>query len=283
MRSLSRRGLLASGAAVLVSCTSRGGRAAPNVARVVSTAPSMTEIVFALGRGEALVGRSRFCDYPPEAERVPVIGGFADPSVEKIVALEPSLVCGERGPAGPELPRRLESLDIATYFPEMDSIASIGAAFVGLGRRIDAEDKGKELERELRASIAETEKKVASRPCPRALFLFDWKPIVVAGPGSFPDELLRIAGAVNAMKEGDKYPKLGPEAFFALDPDVIVDGSGHGDVKTAAGSIPGLDSLRAVKEGRLHALASAAALRPGPRIGAGIAELARFFHESVPR
>ena len=275
MSVLTRRRALGGAAALVLGGSSRDAGKARGV-RVVSTAPSMTEIVFALGRGERLVGRSRFCDYPPEAASVPTIGGFADPSVERIVALEPTLVCGERGPAGPELPRRLESLGIETFFPEMDDTTAIGEAFVKLGTRLGANERGHELRRKLSAEIDRVAATVGSLSRPRVLFVFDWQPIVACGKGSFPDRLLQIAGGENVVQQGDKYPRLGPEAVFALDPDVVIDGSGHG--AAASGPGPLLASLRAIKAGRLRALGSAAALRPGPRLGEGIDELARLVH-----
>jgi iron complex transport system substrate-binding protein len=139
-----RRDLLA---AALAAGLSGCGEKTPQprdkqAARVVSTSPSMTEIVFALGKGGSLVGRSRFCDFPPEALSIPDVGGFADPSVERILALSPTLVCGERGPAGPQLPQALESHGVATFFPEMDDLSSIGKAMVELGKRVDMEAVG---------------------------------------------------------------------------------------------------------------------------------------------
>ncbi len=238
----------------------------------------MTEIVFALGKGGSLVGRSRFCDFPPEALSIPDVGGFADPSVERILALSPTLVCGERGPAGPQLPQALESHGVATFFPEMDDLSSIGKAMAELGKRIDRAAEGERLARELEGAVAEVKKKTQSLPKPRVLFLFDFRPLVAAGPGSFPDELLRVAGGKNVVESAEKYPRLGLEALFAADPDVIIDGSGHGEASPTHRDVPALETLRAVRDGRLHALTSTAALRPGPRLGAGMNELMRLIH-----
>lgn len=266
-------------AAAVSACAEKTPPPEKRAARVVSTSPSMTEIVFALGRGGSLVGRSRFCDYPPEALAVPDVGGFADPSIERILALEPTLVCGERGPAGPELPQALESRGVATFFPAMDDLDAIGKAMLELGSRIEAAAEGERLARELKESIEQVSQTTAGRSKPRVLFLFDWKPLVAAGKGSFPDELLRVAGGINVVKDGGKYPRLGLEAVFAADPDVIIDGSSHGDGGSPTRrDIPALDTLRAMRDGRLHTLASSAALRPGPRLGRGMAELARLVH-----
>mgnify|MGYP002380042279 CR=1 FL=1 len=240
----------------------------------------MTEIVFALGLGASLVGRSRFCDYPPEAMTVAEIGGFSDPSVEKILSLRPTLVCGERGPAGPDLVARLEKLGLSTFFPAMDDVASIGAAMADLGERLGVRAAGERLRADLAAAIEDVKRRVAGKARPRVLLVFDWQPLVAAGPGGFPDELLGIAGADNVVREGGKYPRLGVEGVFALDPDVVLDGSTMGDASTKkVGDIAALASLRAIQKKRLHALDTTAALRPGPRLGAGLAEITRLVHE----
>ncbi|MEJ7733560.1 MAG: helical backbone metal receptor, partial [Polyangiaceae bacterium] len=113
-------GLLASSACKRAA-VSGGGR------RVVSLSPSTTETVFALGAGAELVARSRQCDFPPEAARLPAVGGYADPNVEAIIALAPTLVVGARGPAGPVLEAALRGKGIATFFPETESLAQIQA------------------------------------------------------------------------------------------------------------------------------------------------------------
>jgi iron complex transport system substrate-binding protein len=285
VREILRRDLFAAALATgLSACADRTSPPREKQAvRVVSTSPSMTEIVFALGRGTALVGRSRFCDHPPEVLSIPDVGGFADPSIERILALSPTLVCGERGPAGPQLPQALESHGVGTFFPEMDDLTAIGKAMAELGKRIDATAEGERLGLELENAVADVKKKTQDLPKPRVLFLFDFRPLVAAGPGSFPDELLRVAGGRNVIESGEKYPRLGLEALFAADPDVIIDGSGHGDASPKHRDVPALETLRAVRDGRLHALASTAALRPGPRLAAGMAELSRLIHGPTVR
>src|SRR5689334_22370228 len=121
------RYLLATLALASTDChrSSRGGNDKTTPHRIVSLSPSTTEILFAVGAGQRLVGRSRFCDYPPEATALPVVGGFVDANLEEIARLSPDLVVGARGPSGPALVQKLESLGIATLFPPTQSIAQI--------------------------------------------------------------------------------------------------------------------------------------------------------------
>jgi iron complex transport system substrate-binding protein len=118
------------------------------------------------------------------------------------------------------------------------------------------------------------------------LLVFGLAPVVVAGPKSFADEMLRHAGAENAITEGAAYPTLGMERVLSLDPDVVLNAAvaeSHGGERITPTS-PGWGEMRAVKAGRVRALADEAVLRPGPRVGDGLATLARAIHAdaSVP-
>jgi iron complex transport system substrate-binding protein len=281
---LTRRALILALASSALACAPRReppGRAA----RIVSVAPSMTETLFALGLGSSIVGRSSFCDHPVEAQSIEVVGGFADPNLEKIVSLRPTLLCGERGPAGPTLPDRAEELGIATFFPPMDDVDEILAAIEQLGARLETSSAATALTTRIRADLAETATRVADRARPRVTLLFDFRPLVAAGPGTFPHQLLVAAGATNPVSGAGKYPKLSAEGLLALDPDFILDGSAGAYTEPPAqllSQIPGLSGLRALREGRVHRLAGTAALRPGPRVAEGVRDIAALLHPSAP-
>lgn len=241
----------------------------------------MTESVFAVGRGSVLVGRSSYCDYPPEASSVEVVGGFADPNLERILALRPSLVCGERGPAGPELAAALERHGIKTYFPPIDRVADVAKAIAGIAELVDAAAEGQRVASELDAKIERIRSAAASGARAKVVMLFDWRPLVAAGPESFPDDVIAIAGGENPVTSGGKYPKLSPEGLLSLDPDWILDGSAGAYTESPqelARSIPGLEALRAAKSGALHRLEGTAALRSGPRLADGVEQVARVLH-----
>ncbi|WP_437952567.1 helical backbone metal receptor [Sorangium sp. So ce296] len=289
---LPRRAALAALAAVALAACGRRAPAAQGGARVVSLSPSTTEAVFAIGAGAALVGRSRHCDHPPEVLRLPSVGGYADPSIEAIIALSPTLVVGARGPAGPALEEALRGHGIATCFPETESLAQIEEMLAELGRRLDATPGAERAIARIRARRQEVEQAVKGRPRVRVALLFDTSPIFAAGPGSFADELIRLAGGENAIARGGAYPSISVEHLLALDPDVLLDGTAGADGADGAdppraqGSprlavlrdAPGWRSLRAVREGRVRPLRTDAVLRPGPRIGDGLAEVARALH-----
>lgn len=283
---MNRRRFLAafSSGAFFAGCGQRVAGREAALPRIVSTSPSMTEIVFAIGRGSSLVGRSSFCDYPAETLAIEVVGGFADPNLERIVALQPTLVTGERGPAGPDLPGRLGALGIGTYFPLIDRVTDIEKTIEEMGQKLAAADAARTLARELGAQISAVGERVRGAKRPRVVFLFDFRPLIAAGPESFPADALSLAGCDNAVTSGSKYPTLGPEGLLALDPDLIIDGSAGAYPESAAElvrSITGLSHLRALREQRVVRLEGTAALRPGPRIGAGIEQIAKIAHGNV--
>ncbi|AUX27087.1 periplasmic substrate-binding protein [Sorangium cellulosum] len=281
---LRRRAALAALAALGLSACGREAPAAAGAARVVSLSPSTTEAAFAIGAGAALVGRSRYCDHPPEALRLPSVGGYADPSIEAIIALSPTLVIGSRGPAGSALDEALRGHGIATYLPETESLAQIEAMLAEIGRRLGAAQGAARAIDRIRARRLAIEQAVKARPRVRVALLFDTSPLFVAGPGSFADELIRLAGGENVITRGGPYPSIGVEHLLALDPDVLLDGTaGEGDAHGAARlstlrEAPGFRSLRAVREGRVRPLRTDVALRPGPRIGDGLAAVALAVH-----
>ncbi len=270
--------------ALLASGCRDGSHAKPALAtRVVSLSPSTTEAMAAIGARKQLVGRSRYCNYPPDVAELPVVGGFVDPSYEAILALAPDLVIGARGPAGPDLATRLDARGIATYFPVTESLDGIDTMLRGVGTRVGHTREAEETVARLREAETSIAHAVEASPRVRTLMLFGVTPIVAAGPGGVPDEMLRRAGGTNVVDGGGAYPTLGLERVLALDPDVIVDaawGESGGGTRIGPDS-PGWKELRAVKTGRVVSLVDEVVLRPGPRIGEGLRLLARALHPEV--
>ncbi len=250
--------------------------------RVVSLSPSTTETLFAVDAGAVTVGRSRFCNYPPEVAALPAVGGFVDADLEGILALRPTLVVGARGPAGDRFTKRLEALGIQTYFPRTESIGEVRAMIGELSQRAGHTADGTKLLDRLDRQLAALDGALASAPNVRVLLVFGTNPVVVAGGGTFPDEMLARAHGTNVVAPATGYPTLPAERIAALDPDVILDAVMGGDEPRVTAQTPGFASLRAVKEGHVVALRDEAVLRPGPRLPRGIAALAHAIHPSVP-
>lgn len=258
---------------------------AAKTARIVSLSPSTTEAVYAVGAGPEMVGRSRYCDWPPEVRKLPEVGGYVDPSFEAILALHPDLVVGARGPAGSAIADRLLARGIATWFPETESFAAIDAMILGVGERTGHAAAGRAEVASLHARIAKVEAAVASLPRTRVLLVFGLAPLSVAGPTSFADEMVRRAGGTNVVTEGGAYPTMGVEHVLALDPDVIVNAAmmEEGAATRLKKDAPGWQRVRAVQQDHVIELKDEVVLRPGPRIGEGLARIAHALHpEAAP-
>lgn len=269
-----RRSFLAF-AAALVACR-RGAKSGGVAQRIVSVSASTTEALFAIGAGARVVGRSRYCDYPPEALSLPSIGGYTDPSLEAILGLRPDLVVGARGPLGVGFVRTLEDRGIATWFPETESFEQILAMIEGLGTRTGTD--GMKVTSAMRARRSAIEGALANAPRPRVLLVFEKKPISVAGPSSFPDEMLRLAGGANALSEGSRYATISLEKALALDPDVVLDAE-MGATPTPFDAT--WNALRAIREHKVVRLADERVLRPGPRVLDGVATIAQALHPTL--
>jgi iron complex transport system substrate-binding protein len=232
-----------------------------------------------MGAGSRVVGRSAYCDYPPEAMKLPAVGGV-EPDLEAVLELRPDLVVGLSGASTTRAAEKLGAHGIAAWFPVTDSLADIDAMLVGMGARTGHASEARHVVADLDAHVRAVQDAVASQPRPRVLLVVGVAPIVVAGPGSFADELVRLAGAMNSVVEGSPWHAIGIERVAELDPDVVVD-AGSGGAARITPEAPGWRSLRAVREGHALRLSDDRVLRAGPRVAAGLAVLARLLHPGV--
>jgi iron complex transport system substrate-binding protein len=288
---MTRRGVAAALACTAALATMAIGfagcsRRAPAVAtgeahRIVSVSPATTEALFAIGAGDRTVGRSRFCDWPPEATRLPTVGGVIDADFEAIVQLEPDLVVGSPGPASTRLSDRLTPVGIATWFPTLDTIADIDAMITGLGERTGHAAEARQVAASVDAHTAAVEASVVRAPVPRVLMVLDVDPVVATGPKDFLDDRLRRAGGANVLTIGAPWQTLDFEQIAALDPDVILDTSGMsggGGPSKIHRDSPGWIHVRAARDGHVIPIDDGRVLRPGPRVPEGLATLARALH-----
>lgn len=261
-------------AALLCATPLRASAEAPQ--RIVSLKPNITEIVYALGRGEALVGRTRYCDYPPEAQALPVAGDYTRPFIERIVALHPDLVLASEENSQRRAFERLQAMGVRIVLFDFSTIAATIASVRAIGRAIGAGAAGDRLAAKMQKALQRPEKNSATKR-PRALLVVGVRPIIAAGPGSYLDELIPTAGLTNAVVDRSmRYPRLALEELIALDPEVIVDCSMGSEEHDRGSPRPweGIAALRAVREGRVVPC-DMGRLRPGPRLPAALADLAK--------
>jgi iron complex transport system substrate-binding protein len=237
--------------------------------RVVTIAPSLTDMVVALGKKGVLVGVTRYDD-APEVAALPRVGGFLDPSPEAVLALRPDLVLWMTDGGALSAVRRIASLGVPVRALPVVSVADVLACARLTGAALGDAPAGERLAASLEQAIASARRAAPPRP-PRVLFVVGRNPLVVAGPGSYPDELLRIAGGENVVRNARPWPVYPLERAVADDPDLVVDGA----VLEPAEGLARLGAIPAVKRGAVHRLASDAALRPGPKLRGALEELSR--------
>jgi len=253
--------------------------AAPRPKRVVSLAPSVTETVFALGFGDRLVGVTTYCDYPAEAQKLPKIGGFMSPSLEAIVAKRPDFVIGVGSATDPVKAREMERLGLKVTLISLASVSDILNSIKSIARLLGSPQAGEKLVRKITLQFDEVKKRVAPAPLRSILLAVGLRPLVAVGGKNFIDELITLAGGKNiAGNAAQPWLNLPDEYVVAKAPQVIIE-AGMGSERGPSGkNWSDLASIPAVKERRVYAYQSDKILRPGPRIGEGLEEIARLVH-----
>lgn len=246
--------------------------------RLVSLVPSVTEVLFALGLGDRVVGVTEFCTFPPEARAKPRVGGYAAPGVEAVVGLEPDLVFAAADSTPMATVSRLAEVGIAVYVVYPRDLASSAQTLRAIGAIAGAPEAGEGLAVALEGAVRQVSAAVAGRARPRVLLCVMVRPLVVAGQGTLADDLIRVAGGQNVVPQGPlRFPTWGAEAILAADPEVIVV-SPHPGQDDPTGAFRAWPELRAVAAGRVVALEADWIHRPGPRLTLGLEALARTLH-----
>ncbi len=236
--------------------------------RVVSLAPSLTDTVIALGEAGRLVGVTRY-DTSLEVTSLPRVGGFLDPSPEAVLGLRPDLVLWlADGGAYPAV-RRIAELGVPVLALPVVGVPDVLRAARRVGAALGNSEAGERLAAELEAAVRAAEERAASLPHRRVMLVIGRDPLVVAGPGSYPDALLRIAGGVNVVKGDRPWPIYSLERAVADDPDLVVDAA----VNEPADTISRLSAIPAVRSGRVVRLPDDRVLRPGPQLPAALRQL----------
>ncbi|GJL53350.1 MAG: ABC transporter substrate-binding protein [Nitrospirales bacterium] len=251
--------------------------------RIISLAPSITEILFAIGLNEEIVGVTEFCDYPPQAKDKTVVG-YAQPNIESIVALKPDLVLAPKSFMRADLLRKLEQLKIPTFILEPHTVEEIMAHIKLLGRMVGRSDAANEQTTSLRKQIAQLSDQLKGRARPSLLYILNSEPLITVGPGSFIHHLIELAGGRNAAEAATTpYPRLTMEEVLRQNPDILLFPVGRfeGIPQAEQDRWKRWETLTAVKKNYLFQVQSDLLNRPGPRIIEGLKQLVRFLHPEV--
>ena len=240
--------------------------------RIVSLAPSLTEIVFLLGRDSFLAGVTRYCNYPPRASSLPKVGGVSDPDIERIIALSPDIVLCTTDGNPREKIRALEEMGIPCFAVSPQDLDAVFAAIERIGVLLGDPDRGRKEAEALRARArrARTAAGVKAGSVPSVLFVVSTVPVIAAGNGTFMDELIRLAGGRNAAAAySGRYPRLSVEQLVATRPDVIFV-AGMTGVERFPNEVTRWKEVPAFREDAVVTLDGDIVTRPGPRLVAAL-------------
>jgi iron complex transport system substrate-binding protein len=246
--------------------------------RIISIAPSNTEILFALGLGENVVAVDTYSNYPLEATEKPQVGDYVDPNLEAIVAAEPDLILAGEAHVASVLPD-LEALGLPTVVIEPVNLDEALASMTLIGEIADKQAAAANLVCSLQGRIDAVTTAIAGAPRPRVFFELS-PDLYTAGPGSFIDDLLVRAGGANiAAGAGEIWPQMSAEALITADPEVIiVTGHEAGVTTEDVANRPGWQDVSAVANDRLEIIDADLVARPGPRVVDALEAVAAALH-----
>jgi iron complex transport system substrate-binding protein len=259
--------------------------------RIVSTAPSITEALFALGLGSQVVGVSRFCDFPPEVEKLPKVGTYLKPDPEAIARLSPDLVVVQGNPA--ELADRLSALHISFVKVPHGTLADVFAGIEIIAKAAGVPERSAPLIHRIQSSLDAVAAKARALPSPSVMVIAARRQgmltdLIAIGPDNYVNQILQIAGGSNVLaKPGQpQYPRISMETVMRENPDVILDMSGTSETEAQRQSERGAalalwqqnDELTAVRKGHVYIGTSNAMLVPGPRTAEAAQRFFDYLH-----
>jgi iron complex transport system substrate-binding protein len=257
-----------------------------NPRRVVSLAPSITEIIFALGEGNRLKGVTQHCDFPAEARSLPKVGSYVHLDLERIVALKPDLCIAVRDGNPKDVVMGLESFGIPVYAVNPKNLETAVDTVLEVGQLLNATTKAQRLANEMRARIERVKERIAKTDLrPRVFFQIGAAPIVSAGKDTVIHELILAAGGQNLAEGPTSYPRFSMEQVLALQPEVIIITSmtKKEDLQELCADWKKYEGLPAVRNNRIFFVDADLFDRVSPRLIDGLETLAGIIHPELAR
>ena len=241
--------------------------------RIISLAPSITEILFAIGAGDRVVGVTTHCDYPEEAKLKPKVGGFLEQNIEAIVAQKPDLVMIAPNRGTKFTNEKLKQLGIETLIVPFYSLDDLVKSFELIGEKVGNWDRAKVLQAEVIQAINEVRARSVNRLRRKAVFITWQTPLIIPAGGTLEGDVMELSGGDNIAKDSPlHYPKFSIEAIFERDPDLIIDASSHGRQMSLEERKEMVrkfwsqySSLRAVRSGEVYVFKTDVYSVPSPR------------------
>ena len=255
--------------------------------RIVSLSPANSEILFALGLDEKIVGVTEYCTYPEAALSKEKIGGCSTVNIEKVSVLNPDLIVAADGNSE-ETVAHLRELGFTVITINADTIDTTLDDILLLGKATGADDEAEVLVSSMKEDLAEIAEKTSAEEKPTILHCMWTDPLWVSGSGTFQDEMITAAGGINAAAAEEGWVALTMEKFLTMNPDIIVVDSGNGMGVGADDALrdfflkdPRMQSLSAVQNERVYVVNADIIDRGGPRIVEGVEALAEIAHPDI--
>jgi iron complex transport system substrate-binding protein len=247
--------------------------------RIITLAPNLTEIVYAVGAGPILVGNTTYCDYPPEARAVAKVGDTLHPNIEQIISLKPQLILVSTASQLEAFTKQLDERDIAVYVTDPHDLEGVFRSISALGALLGQPQRADKLVSDLRARASRVEAAVRTAEPLRVFYQVSREPLYTAGRDSFITDLIRRAGGVSVTADvPGAWPRYSEESALAARPEAIIMPTGTGMNEGNKEVAEALKKSPAALGKRVYGINGDYLSRPGPRLVDGLEELARALH-----
>jgi len=252
--------------------------------RIISMAPHITELLFAAGGGERVVGVMNFSDYPEAAKKIPLVGSSSQLDMERVVSLKPDLlVVWQSGNTARQL-EQLRGLGIPIFYSEPQKLDEVATSVIRLGQLMDTNKAAKATAAVFRARIADLRKRYASRPPVRVFYQIWDKPLYTLNGTHIVSDAIRLCGGENVFGAlAVKAPEVSIEAVIQEDPEAIFGGDKHDPADAGLNIWHPFPRLQAVKRGNMFTLGGELLTRATPRMAEGAASLCEKLEQSRQR
>ena len=249
------------------------------VHRVISLAPNLTEIVFAVGAGDRLVGRTSYCDFPPEAKAVAEVGDTLQPSLERVIALQPQVVLISTASQLEVFTQQLQNQNIAVFVTDPRDLDGVFRTIDQIGRIVGHTQQAELLTQKLRDRTRAVEEAVKGKQPVRVFYQLSGEPLYTAGRDAFVTDLMRRAGASSVTADvPGAWPKYSNESALAAKPEAIILPTGGSMGAANSAVTEALRQSPAALAGRVYKINDDHLVRPGPRALDGLEAMARALH-----
>ena len=247
--------------------------------RVISLAPNLTEIVYAIGAGDLLVGNTTYCDYPEQAKSVKKVGDTMQPNIEAILALRPDLILISTSSQLEAFTRQLSEHNIPVFVTDPHDVEAVLQSMQNIGGLLDRSDQAAKVINQLRSRMQAVEAAMTFQPKIRVFYQLSAEPLYTAGRDAFVTDLIKRAGGLSVTENvPEAWPRFSEESAVAAKPEAIILPTGGSMGNANSEVADGLQKAPAVTSGKVIKINGDLLVRPGPRAIDGLEQLARALH-----